>query len=175
MSQFADVLAPEDNRLVQEVTALTNRREFDAALTLISKRLDQGIDIATQQGACLTAELAGKLIDIGSHGHIEEAAQKGIDLYESERVHFKKYVSDASIEYNLGNGKGALFHIGRAKEGFEFKPETMELLVEEKNHFWKSHKLFGLQHDYLRSQLLVNLANALSYSGRIVEALQYRD
>ena len=137
--------------------------------------MDQGIDVATQQGACVKAELAGKLIDIGSEGHIEEAAQKGIEIYESEREHLKKFVSEASIEYNLGNGKGALFTIGRTKNSFEFKPETIRLLLDEKNHFWKAHKLFGLKHDYLRSQLLVNLANALSYSGRVVEALQYRD
>lgn len=175
MSELVNVLTAEDLRLNQRITMLIDQSKFELALDLIRERLDKGADLNTLQGVGIKSRLASCLIDIGSEGYIEEAAKSGIRIFSEDRAHFRKFVSEASIEYNLGNGKAALFSIRRTDSGFQFKPENIDLLTESKNHYWRSQKFIGLEYGGLRPQLLVDLANALSNSGRIAESLQYRD
>lgn len=175
MDQFSEILESEDQLLLEEIVVLIDHGNYDSALGLIRERLAQDLDASTLPGAYVKAKLASALIDIANEGCMEKAAKEGIYIYENDRDHFKKLITEASIEYNLGNGKGALFRAKSAQKNFRIKPETIELLTEEKNHFWRAYKLFGLKDDGLRPQLLVNLAGALKANGRLVEALQYYD
>jgi len=175
MRDHSNHLSVDQGKLVHKIIALINERKYDNAMELIDNYLADNIDISTHQGTFFKAQLAGLLIDIGEEGIIEKAALDGLKIFENDRKDFRKYILEASLEYNIGNGKSALFKIKRSLPNFKFKPETIELLTDAKNHYWRAYKQIPEDDKNMRPQLIVNLANTLSESGRIVEALHYFD
>lgn len=165
----------EDDNLIKMIVNLMDSGKYVDAMNLINKRLAQNLDTATQNGAMLKAELAGLLIDIGEKGLIEKAVNDGLDIIIKNIDNFRNYLSESSLEYNFGNAKSAQFKIQRLKSGFKITTETIQLLTEAKNHYWRSYKLIPCEENGMRSKLLVNLANTLSASGRITEALSFFD
>ena len=165
----------EDVLLLEQITDLTNKKEYGAAIDLIQKRLDKQIDIANAREALLKAKLAGFLIDIGSEGQIEEPIRYGIDICQKHRDAFCKFIHEGSIEYNLGNAKSGLFRIQTTNSDFKFNPANIGILTEAKNHYWRAYKLLPKDDIIARKQLLTNLANTLDTSCRVVEALHYYD
>jgi len=165
----------ETDNLIKQLVALIDARDYDRALNLIHQRLSLGLGTARQKDISLKANLAGFLIDIGAEGGIEVAASEGLAIYEREYSVLRKFIKESSLQYNLGNGKSALFRIQQGKPGFKFTPKSIESLTNAKNHYWKAYKLLEPNENKLRPQLLINLANALRDSGRIVEAFQYFD
>jgi len=175
MSDLSKYLSSKDNKLVNESGALINNRKYDASMGLINQRLSDGVDIATQSGTMLISKLAGMLIDIGEEGSIEKAALDGLEILETNRKELMKHVREDSFEYNLGNGKSALFKIKRSNPNFKFSAKDIKLLIEAKNHYWKAYKLISDNDKLLKVQILVNLGNTLLHCGRVAEALQYFD
>lgn len=165
----------EDVLLLEQITDLTNKKEYGTAIDLIQKRLDKQIDITNNSEAFLKGKLAGFLIDIGSEGQIEKPIRDGIDIYQKHRDAFCKFIHEGSIEYNLGNAKSGLFSIQRLKPDFKFVPANIEILTEAKNHYWRAYKLLPNDDLTFKKQLLTNLANALDTSCRVIEALHYYD
>ncbi len=165
----------DDSILTKRVVLLIDERDFASAINLIHQRLSLGLNASEPGDAILKATLAGFLIDIGEEGGIEKAVLDGLKIYGQDCSSLKRFISEASLQYNIGNGKHSLFKIQRKELGFEFKPSTIELLTEAKNHYWRAFKLLEPEDESIRPQLLVNLANTLSTSGRVVEALQYFD
>ena len=149
--------------------------DYISALDLIHKRLSDPIDITMEEGAFLKADLAGLLIDIGAEGQIKEPILEGLEIFQKDRKPFCKFIREYSLEYNIGNAKSGLFKIQRMNPSFKFSPESIAPLVEAKNHFWRAYKLMTSKDKEIRLQLLVNLANTLDTSGRVVEALHYYD
>jgi tetratricopeptide (TPR) repeat protein len=175
MTELSKYLSPKDNALIKKIVSLINGRKYDACMNLIHKRLTDNINISTQAGAMLKAELAGRLIDIGEEGRIERAVLYGLNILENDRNQLGKYIHEGSLEYNLGNAKNTLFKIQLSNPNFKYSPQTIKQLSDAKNHYWKAYKLLPPDEESIRPQLIVNLANTLSSSGRIAEALQYYD
>lgn len=165
----------EDRTLIGRIQSLIDQRAYVEANDLVDKRLSQSLDTSNPRDAYLVAILAGLLIDIGEEGDIEQAALDGVKLFEAHYQTLSNHVKEVSLQYNMGNGKSSLFKIRRKNPGFQFRPNTITLLTEAKNHYWKAFKLLQPEDEDLRPQLLVNLANTLSTSCRVVEALQYFD
>ncbi|MBT3379349.1 MAG: hypothetical protein HN742_26355 [Lentisphaerae bacterium] len=168
-------MTEQDTNLVKQAESLLNRGQAEAVASLIRSRLRETIDTGTRQGSMLMAQLAGLLIDAGSEGAIESAVYEGIGIFEKERDNLKQFVANSSIEYNIGNAKDALFKLRRSRVGFRFSPESIALLTEAKNHYWRAYKSAPKRNAAFRLQLLTNLANVLDTSGRVVEALQLYD
>jgi tetratricopeptide (TPR) repeat protein len=160
--------------LINQIELLLNERQFGKAKKIIYERLAKGIDIQDNDGATLKSRLAGFLIDIGEDSNDEDAVKEGLNIFESERTQLCQFITEDSIEYNLGNAYNALFKIQRLQSNFKFKPETIQILTKAKNHYWKAYKISQDDSD-LQLCLLTNLANALMQSGRVIEALQYYD
>lgn len=110
--------------------------------------------------------LAFLLIDLGGGAGREDLVQSGIAVLEN----LSECLSPIDVEYNLGNAKTCLYGM-KARQGSEsLRVDSIELLTEAKNHYWRALKLAGRQPD-----LLVNLANALRGSARLVESLLWYD
>jgi tetratricopeptide (TPR) repeat protein len=165
----------KDKSLIKKITSFLDNGKYNLALNLIHKRLSIRININQSYGAILKSNLAGLLIDIGEEGKIEEAILDGMKIFIKDRSSFCKYIDEGSIEYNLGNAKSGLFKIQRTKQGFKFNPESIELLTDAKNHYWRAFKLLPSENTSLWPLLLVNLANTLDTSSRVTEAICYYD
>jgi len=165
----------KDSSLIEEIISHMNNSEYRMALDLIHKRLLNKIDINQRKGAFLKVDLAGFLIDIGSEGFIEEEIRDGLKIFEEDMDSFRKFITESSIEYNFGNAKSGLFRIQRKNKDLKFSPENIELLIEAKNHYWKSFKKCSSHGKDFNLKLLTNLANSLDTCGRVVESLQYYD
>lgn len=168
-------LSAEDSYLIKHIILLIDSRNFSDAITEIQQCFASGLDLSKRMDAILEVKLAGFLIDIGEESNLESAVIEGLRIHEQDYHLLKRFVKEVSLQYNIGNGKSTLFKIRRGRTGFDFSPSAIELLTEAKNHYWKSFKLFQPDDELLHPQLLVNLANSLSTSGRVVEALQYYD
>lgn len=164
-----------DKKLLEEITSLCNNRDSSLAIQKINKRLEKLSNCKKTEDYFLKIELAGFLIDIGEEGKIKQAALNGLNIIENEREKIKGIILESSIEYNLGNAKSTLFKIQREEIGFQYSPQNIEYIIQAKNHYWKSFKIDIDERDTFNPQLVINLANALSNCGRVVESLQYYD
>jgi tetratricopeptide (TPR) repeat protein len=165
----------QDSVLMEKIERLFISSEFQSAKQLIYGRLSAGIDVSESHGIILKSNLAGWLIDIGSKSQDEHAIDDGLNIIEQERAILCQLITESSLEYNIANGLYAKFRIHASQPNFRFKPETIDLLTEAKNHYWKSYKLLPEKTLHHHPQLIINLANSLSHSGRIAEALPYHD
>lgn len=175
MTDFFDELLREDAALLHKIATLVDQREYYKAHVECVERLQAIKNKTSKHASVLKAKLAGLLIDLGEEGQNEKAILEGIQTLEDNRKHVSKYIHEGSSEYNLGNAKSGLFKIRRTHQGFRFSPESISLLTEAKNHYWRAYKLFQSTDNDIIPQLFVNLANALDTSGRVVEAIQYYD
>ena len=99
--------------------------------------------------------------------------QSGLDLFERNAATFSEKISPSSLEYNLGNAKKSLYDIAFLKRQERFRPESIELLIEAKAHYWKALKL--VRDGAASPELFVNLGNVLDQCGRVVESLMWYD
>lgn len=162
--------------IVHEINLKIDVRQFKEALALIYPLFVQEFDFEDQQSVLLGCTLAGFLIDIGGESLEEKPIREGIKFFENHYQILSIFISKSSIEYNIGNGKRNLFKVvNKEVENFHFSPENIELLCQAKDHYWRAHKLSDSCKSDLEIQILVNLANALNTSGRVIEAIQYFD
>ncbi len=164
-----------DEELIKDILSFIDNRSYDQAIQKIRLRLQSLSSCQTKEDCYLKIELAGFLIDIGEEGKIKQAALDGLEIMEAEKDGAKGVILESSMEYNLGNAYSTLFKIRTSEPGFEYVPNNIDYLMQSKNHYWKSFKAdFQLSSEF-GSRAIVNLANALSLCGRVVESLQYYD
>lgn len=165
----------EDNNFRKTIIALLNDCKYQEAENNLYNKIAELSSLnnnSKKSNILMLAEIAGFLIDIGDEGLCANALKRGFDIINSNINILKSIICEGSLEYNLGNAKHAEFKISVDKQGFSL--QLMNSLTEAKNHYWKSYKIF-LRKNELPPYLLVNLANTLSDSGRVIEAIQYHD
>lgn len=175
MNNLFEFYSEQDKILIKEIIKAINIKDYTTAIERIDKRLIELENCKNENEYYLKIELAGFLIDIGEEGRIKESAIRGMQIIESERENIKGIITEGSIEYNLGNAKSSLFKIEREQKEFEYIPRTINNLIDAKNHYWRAYKYEIDNDEPFRPELVVNLANALSNCGRIVESLQFYD
>lgn len=109
------------------------------------------------------------LIDIGDLNRNHELINKGISIIDSQR--YDNFISKISRDYNLGNGKKALFDAKRKQEHGKYSSELLKIAIQAKNYYIRclnSDEDISAEFKY---QILVNAANALDVCGRPTEAL----
>ncbi len=175
MNTPIEYFSDEDKELIRAIRSLYDQRNYDEAIEKITMKLESLSSCHTKEDSFLKMELSGSLIDIGEEGKIKEAAVQGLRIIEADKEDMRKFITESSIEYNLGNAKSTLFKIERNQPGFRYVPKNIGYLLESKNHYWKSFKADAAKDKATDPRLLTNLANALSSCGRVVESLQYYD
>lgn len=115
------------------------------------------------------ARLACLLVDVGAQVGREDLVRSGLAIFTDNYTDMAAIFLAASLEYNIGNAKKSLYDIERSTSGV-FRVESIALLTEAKNHYWKAVKLGAID-----PQLLVNLANTLDQCARVAEALLWFD
>ncbi len=119
------------------------------------------------------ATVAGLLIDLGAESYDKEATEAGIKILTDAEEFFKSFMTHQSFNYNLGNGMNALYKI----QNKDNRLPTLEIispnLTQAKNCFFKASKEIDFKRiDSLDLQILTNLSNNLSQSGRIIESIR---
>jgi len=114
--------------------------------------------------------LACLLVDVGAYIGREDLIQNGVSIFTGNYTEITADFFVGSIEYNLGNAKKSLYDIESTKNKGAFRVESIAILTEAKNHYWKATKL-----RLSDPQLLVNLANSLDQCARVAESLIWYD
>jgi tetratricopeptide (TPR) repeat protein len=165
-------LSASQIHILKEIEDLMNAGKYDSARSKTRSALSSANSTASLWGSAL----ACKMIDIGSETQSKQDLEEGLNYLENSSDSLKNVIQPWSLEYNLANAKKSLFNLQRKLKETEVSTASMELLVEAKNSYWKSYKL-ALKDGMIEShpEILVNLANSLSTSGRVTEALYYFD
>jgi tetratricopeptide (TPR) repeat protein len=165
-----------------------NFREFDRYAETVDELLDRGrsqdalnaVRAAQEELKNLPSEdllrfakLACLLVDIGTDLRDDKIIHEGLTIFIERYDELLSVIQPASLEYNIANAKKSLYDIAAMGRDTRFRPESIELLTEAKNHYWKSIKY--AKEATPEPQLLVNLGNALDQCGRVVEALMWYD
>lgn len=164
-----------DQQLLSQIQHLADAGSHAAGISAVEARLRSGIDVEKPGQAALKATLAGWLVDLGGESGQERPVRAGLEILEKERHRLAAGVDEVTYEYNLGNGRWALFGIERRRPGFQLKPDSLENLLRAKSHYWRAYKKLSGPSIGFREKLLVNLGNLLRVSGRIPEAVQMFD
>lgn len=165
-----------DRRLIQELRRLLDAEAYEELYHRAQERFEKGFErLGPGSKAVVVAELANRLIDAGEEGVICEAIGLGIDLYTSHRRLIDREITTPRIDYNLGNGKFALYNCRDAQTSPSQKLQSNTLLVQAKNHYWRALKNTESESGTDGQRIRTNLANCLREAGRHVEALQYYD
>lgn len=172
-----DKLIPEaDRNVLDRIESAYARGDCHQAAKLTGQRLDEGhIDISSPRGALLAVRLACLLIDASAATFSLNDAIRGLYLLEECRAVLDSLITQANYEYNLANAKHTIFNIHRNTRSFRYRPETIDLLTQAKDHYWKAFKLMDSGERGPRAELLVNLGTVLSESGRVAEAIRCYD
>ncbi len=159
-------------KLIEEADSLVDDSKPDRALEFVR---EAQLELKKIGASVLMHEatVARLLIDIGEQLWDSEVTQEGLTFLEDNLVALGKMIQLASLEYNIGNAKKTLYSISRLKNKQIFTPESISLLLEAKDHYWRALKANVPMQ--LSRQLCVNLANVLDSSGRLVEALFWYD
>ncbi|NOQ23471.1 MAG: hypothetical protein GQ565_12600 [Candidatus Aegiribacteria sp.] len=159
-------------KLIEEADSLTNESKPDLALEAV-RRAQAELKQVNDPDLMHRVEIAGLLIDIGEQLWNEEITQEGLTVLVEEYSELKNIIVLASLEYNIGNAKEVLYNISRKKNKQRFSPESISLLSEAKDHYWRALKADAPEQ--MRRELCVNLANSLDSAGRLVESLFWYD
>ena len=158
--------------LSQQACTLLKDGKCKELKVFLKSELDKSEDII------LIMEIAGFFIDLGIESRDKKSAEIGLNLMLEHRNMLKSSFTEESIEYNIGNGYGALYMLS-AEKGHDWfiTPELAKgNLFDAKQSYFKAFKLIDLKNlDEFSIQVLTNLGNNLNHSGRIVEALQLFD
>ena len=158
------------DELSERAYAALDRGDLEASKEILDQASEAYKKIEKPNAFEISA-LACILIDIGTAVSSESAIEKGQNLFEQNYEMISGEIEAASIEYNLGNAKKSLYALQASTAEFKFRPESIALLTESKNHYWRSLKLSG---DRWRDPTQhVNLANSLNSCARVVEALRW--
>jgi tetratricopeptide (TPR) repeat protein len=160
------------DREADDCDQLLNKGDLEGALAALERaQAALPLDAAT---LVQKAKLAGLLVDVGGDTAREDLVQHGLTIYGDNYEKLAEILHPATVEYNLGNAKKVLYNLSSAGGPESFRVDAITLLTEAKNHYWRAIKHargLGPPHP----ELLVNLANALDNSARLVEALLWYD
>lgn len=162
------------NELSLKIHSFLDKKEYSKAITL----LDDLYEKSDNLDITLLAEIAGSYISLGDESYDLKSIRKGMVIFEENSEQFGSVISEVSINYCLGNGHQAIYKIENT-EGISQYPtprNVKESLFDAKQCFLRAYKQIDLvKLDSFSVQVLNNLANNLSQSGRIVEALRLFD
>jgi tetratricopeptide (TPR) repeat protein len=175
MAETSTHLTLEDRAVIDTIRSHHDIQAYDKALTLIDQHLARAFDLTEASDAFIKAELAGWLIDIGDEIGDEHRIQQGVDAIEHDREALAEFVSPASIDYNLGSAKHALFRLRAMRPGFRPSISSVQPLNEAKNHLWRACQMEFSDGNEPPPDMLTNLGFALTASNRFVEAIQWYD
>ena len=167
----------ESKTLNKRIYSLLDNQEFDKALDELDSQTLLFVEIENDD-LYLLAEIAGCYITLGNESFNSEAVNQGLKILLDNKEFLVDYITESSIDYNLGNAYSALYKISTQNESDYFpRPENVKgQLFDAKQAFLKSFKAIDIINlDDFSVQVLTNLGNNLNQSGRIVEALQYFD
>jgi hypothetical protein len=170
--KIQSLLTKEENLLVLDITKLMDDGNFELAIALIDTIFVDGV---VSKASYFGFLLACRSVDIGTEFGHDHSLSRGLAYMQDHLGELRKVIDGISLNYCLGNAKKTNF---QRKYSYEngFNSEELKVLLEVKNHYWKSFKL-ALKRDCLAEfpEVIVNLANCLSFSGRVTEALYYLD
>ena len=159
-------------KLIEKADSLTNESKPDLALESVREAQLELVKLE-ESAPMFKASIALLLIDIGEQLWDEEVTQEGLTVLVEKYSELKDIIVPASLEYNIGKAKEVLYNISRKKNKQKFSPESISMLSEAKDHYWKALKADAPER--MRRELCVNLANSLDSAGRLVEALFWYD
>ncbi len=161
--------------LVPYLYSLLDSGDYEMAKKKVEAALKEVEELPEGQKMFPKIELYGFMIDIGCETGNVPDVEEAIRFFTENEQEIKELISPASYYYNLGNAKHGIckifyFHnrgvhsIGICREKFQ---EPIDL-------YWLAYK--NIKGDNLLTlPLLVNLSDALSTIGRIVEGIQMLD
>lgn len=155
--------------------ALFQAGSYENVISMSSNVLEDSVSINNVDQAMWGSLAAGFLIDAGKRMHNGEAIRKGTSFLEKNYDSLRRFVSQPHLEYNISNGKMGLFDLARRQGDFRYVPKRMIALAEIKNHYWRAYKLLSSTERRMWPELLTNLGQILSTSGRVIEAIQFYD
>jgi tetratricopeptide (TPR) repeat protein len=156
----------------REIHSLLDESEYQIAKEKVEKKL-ANLDKDDKKNLPLLAEIAGFMIDIGSEALDKDSAENGIKILKDYEGQLQTIISVQSYNYCLANGIHALYKIETRGLGLPTLEMIKPHLVESKNYYYKAFKEINLSEiDNIDLQILTNLGNNLSQSGRITEAVR---
>lgn len=167
------MISPDASLIFERESALCDRLldgENPSSALQPLLRAQAALQPIGQASPAQKVRLAGLLVDLGGHLGDEDLVKSGLAIFIDNYQELAKYLHPEGLEYNVGNAKKSLYDIQCLRNGNTFRPESITLITEAKNHYWKAIKLGAID-----PQLLVNLANALDQCARVTEALLWFD
>lgn len=117
--------------------------------------------------------IAGLFLDLGTEGHDLEATELGLQLLKDNETSIKLFQTEQSYNYCIANGLDSLFRIQNNGKGLPTLESIRPNLIEAKNYYFKAFKAINFKEvDEIDLQILINLGNNLSQSGRCIESIR---
>jgi tetratricopeptide (TPR) repeat protein len=166
--------------LQAKFTSLFETGDYEQLKTIIPIELEK-YNSSQEKDVFILTEIAGAFISLGTEIYDKDSVEIGLKLFSDNRKELTGQITEASIEYCLGNAFGALYMFSAQEERigqhWYITPELVKGdLFEAKQCYLRAFKLINIRElDDLSIQILTNLASNLNQSGRIVEALQLFD
>lgn len=160
-----------------KIDSLLNNEAYSDALEILENQKIKFLK-SPKKDFYLLDGIASGFIDVGCESSNEEIIEIGLSLFAQYREELKKYISEDRFEYCIGNAQQGLFET-KVEKNLNYFPKleiVKDLLFPSKESFLKAFKKINLQT--LKNSdlnILTNLGNNLSNSGRIVESLQLYD
>ncbi len=159
------------NEEMNLISRLIDSGEFKEALNRTYGLLKSTEEDPPKEGIYnqILFSISSYLVDIGHMHGDEEAASKGLILFEEKQEDFINIMGEIHYYYNLANAK---MNVIGEKNPFKQTFETIEQLVEHKSYLWKAIKASRRENGSDFSTHIVNLGNSLKQQLRIAEALR---
>lgn len=159
-----------DDLLLRDTRESLETGDHATAIDRLRQRLSRPLPTEDRARGLLLGNLGANLIDLGSESGDEAAVHLANQIYQDFRQIIKEALGSPQFHYNFGNGLKAVFDFERRLIP-EWNLEQARLLTSVKNQYWQATRL----SDRPPPEHLINLANTLSTSARISEALFWYD
>lgn len=167
----------ESSELKKFIDDLLDQERHTEVKVLLDKEFEQLKGLPKMDYRRL-ADIAGAYIDLGNESISQSEVEIGIKIFQQYRNDLLHFVTQESIDYNLGNGFHALYKIYRmsTEDFFPTLQVVKDYLFEAKRSYFSAYRaLKGDSSQDFTLMLFTNLGNSLNHNGRIVEAMQLFD
>jgi tetratricopeptide (TPR) repeat protein len=160
-------------KLKSDVHFLMDQGDYPSAKNAILSAIEMA-DKKSEDYIMFLATSAGLFIDLGFETYDKEAAEAGVKILTESEEYFNGVLSKQSYNYCFANGMSALYRIQKNQENVLPTLEMVKpFLAQAKNYYFKAYKEIDLSAiNGIDLQILTNLGNNLSNSGRIIEAIR---
>lgn len=159
----------------EEINHLLDRREFVASRQVVQDELKRLNEVNRPDKLFLLATLYGHLIDIGHESYNEADIEEGINFFTLNKDLLLSQVTKASYYYNLAYAEDGLARIFYYKNRGIHSLETQKVRFQTCiQHYWTAVNAISDEQE-LYFKISINLSNALTMVGRLVEAFQFQD